>query len=475
MYTSFVSYQSDREAYMAGKLSVSERLSVFLQRISDTKSLNIFIEDFREEAMLSALESDKRFSEGKARKLEGMVIALKDNISYKGHTVTASSKMLEGYISVYSATVVERLLDEGAIIIGRVGCDEFAMGSSNETSIYGSVKNPYDVSRVPGGSSGGSAAAVAAGTCHVAFGSDTGGSIRQPAAFCGLVGMKPTYGRVSRWGLIAYGSSFDQIGPLSQQVEDNALVMEVISGADGKDATASQENVPAYTQQLKSNAALRLAYLPALLQNESIAEPIRKAYQKSLDTAREAGYTLVETSFDYFDYLVPIYYVLTTAEASSNLSRFDGIRYGHRTQEEVADLDMLYKKSRSEGFGWEVKRRIMLGTFVLSSGFYDAYYSKAQKARMLIKQETDRILEQADILLLPSITDTAFMFGENSDDPVKMYLQDIFTVQANVTGHPALAFPTGKDEKNLPLGMQLMGKKFHEAQLYRAAKDLMFS
>lgn len=473
MLTESVSYLSDRRLFETKSLRVSERVKSFLSRIENTQELNAYIEVFAEEAMNFALDADARFNAGTPRKLEGMIIALKDNISFKGHKVSASSKILEGYESVYSATVVERLQAEGAIFIGRVGCDEFAMGSSNETSVYGKVKNPYDLNRVPGGSSGGSAAAVAAGTCHIALGSDTGGSIRQPAAFCGLVGMKPSYGRVSRFGLLAYGSSFDQIGPFSQTLEDNALVLEVISGLDENDATSSARPIDNYSiTEAKKN--ISIAYIPSLLQNESIAKSVRDAYAKSIETAKSAGYTLNEIEFNYFDYLVPIYYVLTTAEASSNLSRYDGIRYGHRSVNEIEDLDDLYKKSRSEGFGWEVKRRIMLGTFVLSSGFYDAYYSRAQKARRKITEETDAILQNSDLILLPTITDSAFVFGENSEDPVKMYLQDIFTVQANVTGHPALAFPTGKDALNLPIGMQVLGKKFDEATLYNVAKTLMY-
>lgn len=474
MYTESVSYLSDRAQYLSGGMTVAGRVEAFLKRIADTSELNAYIETYSEEALVKAAESDKNFAAGNPRKLEGMIIALKDNISYKNHKVSASSKILEGYESVYSATVVERLLAEGAIFIGRVGCDEFAMGSSNETSVYGKVKNPFDISRVPGGSSGGSAAAVAAGTCHVALGSDTGGSIRQPAALCGLVGMKPSYGRVSRWGLLAYGSSFDQIGPFSQNISDNALVLEVISGNDHKDATASSRPVDSYNSE-DSKQPLKIAYIPSFLENEAISSCIRNSYKKSLQTAKDNGHELVEVSFEYFDYLVPIYYVLTTAEASSNLSRYDGIRYGYRSQSAIEDLDDLYKKSRSEGFGWEVKRRIMLGTFVLSSGFYDAYYSRAQKARRKITEETDAILTKADVILMPTIIDSAFQFGENSDDPVKMYLQDIFTVQANVTGHPALAFPTGKDAKNMPIGLQILGKKFQEKTLYRVADALMYS
>lgn len=473
MNTTLPSYFSDRNAFLSGGLSCADRVNGFLQRIEENRHLNAFVEVFGDEAQQAAAESDARFAAGNPRKLEGMVIGLKDNICYKDHAVTASSRMLEGYVSVFSATVTERLLQEGAIIIGRLNCDEFAMGSSNETSVYGKVLNPIDTTRVPGGSSGGSAAALAAGLAHVTLGSDTGGSIRQPAAFCGLLGLKPTYGRVSRWGLLAYGSSFDQIGPFTHSVQDAALVLEVISGADEKDATASHKPVPAYLDALQQKDVKTIAYLPELMENESIIPAIREAYRNTVEQARSNGYKLTEARFDYFDYLVPTYYVLTTAEASSNLSRYDGIRFGHRTTAEKVDLDGLYRKSRSEGFGWEVKRRIMLGTFVLSSGFYDAYYAKAQKVRRVVTEATDRILEGADVLLLPTTPDTAFEFGANSDDPIKMYLQDIFTVQANVTGHPAISFPKGNDEKGLPLGMQLIGRKFAEGSLLALAAELM--
>lgn len=472
MHTTLPTYFSDRKAFLSAELSCASRVNYFLEHIEANRDLNAYVEVFAEEARRAAAVSDERFRAGNPRRLEGMVIGLKDNICYKDHMVTASSRILEGYVSVFSATVTERLLQEGAIIIGRLNCDEFAMGSSNETSVYGRVLNPLDRARVPGGSSGGSAAALAAGLAHVTLGSDTGGSIRQPAAFCGLLGLKPTYGRISRWGLLAYGSSFDQIGPFTHNVQDAALVMEVISGADEKDATASHEPVPPYSERLAESGVKTIAYLPGLLENESIIPAIRQAYKDTIEQARNSGYTLQEARFDYFDYLVPTYYVLTTAEASSNLSRYDGVRFGHRTAERT-DLDGLYRKSRSEGFGWEVKRRIMLGTFVLSSGFYDAYYAKAQKVRRIVTEATDTILSTADVLLLPATPDTAFVFGENSDDPLKMYLQDIFTVQANVSGHPAIAFPRGTDEKGLPVGMQLIGRKFREDTLLALSAELM--
>jgi aspartyl-tRNA(Asn)/glutamyl-tRNA(Gln) amidotransferase subunit A len=408
----------------------------------------------------------------KIGRLAGMVIGIKDNICYKNHKVSASSKILAGYVSPYSSTVVERLLSEDAVIIGRLNCDEFAMGSSNENSAFGPVLNPYDNTRVSGGSSGGSVAAVATNLCLAALGSDTGGSIRQPAAFCGLTGLKPTYGRVSRYGLIAYASSFDQIGTITHTAEDAARILEVIAGPDGLDATLSSEPVPEYSVGLKnSGKKYNIAYISQLLENESIIPEIRSLYRHTLDKLRQSGHSIHPVDFDYFDYLVPAYYVLTTAEASSNLARFDGVRYGYRA-DNPQDLDDLYKKSRSIGFGHEVKRRIMLGTFVLSSGYYDAYYSKAQKVRRIITDATDNILKSNDYLFLPTTPDVAFRFGENSDDPIKMYLQDIFTVQANLTGHPAISYRCGYANNGMPAGMQIIGRKFDEAGILALADSL---
>lgn len=457
----YASLDAIRADLAAGKVSVTSLTEFYLRQIEENKDINAFLEVFAEEALLSARLIDQKIAEGKAGKLAGLVIGIKDNICFKGHKVTASSKILENFESQYSATVVERLLAEDAIIIGRLNCDEFAMGSSNEKSAYGPVLNPLDKTRVPGGSSGGSAAAVAANLCHATLGSDTGGSIRQPAAFCGTVGLKPTYGRVSRWGLIAYASSFDQIGPITRCAEDAAAIYSVIAGFDPNDATSSSKPLKPCKAKIEENKVLKVAYLPDLLQNESIKKDVRDAYQNALNTLKERGHELVKARFDYFDYLVPAYYVLTTAEASSNLSRFDGIRYGRRSPNAV-DLDSAYKKSRSEGFGREVKNRIMLGTFVLSAGFYDAYYGKAQKVRRKVTDAMNDLFSGCDLLLIPTTPDTAFRFGENSEDPIKMYLQDIFTVQANITGHPAISFPFGKDEKGLPIGLQAVGKYFEE-------------
>jgi aspartyl-tRNA(Asn)/glutamyl-tRNA(Gln) amidotransferase subunit A len=400
-----------------------------------------------------------------------MVIGLKDNICYKGHKVSASSKILEGFTSLYNSTVVDRLLAEDAIIIGRLNCDEFAMGSSNENSAFGNVLNPLDTKRVPGGSSGGSVAAVAAGMCTAALGTDTGGSIRQPASFTGVVGFKPSYGRVSRYGIIAYASSFDQVGPITHDVKDSALLLEVMAGIDEYDATLSAEKVEDYTS-LKLNGKKKIAYIADCLENEGLHPEIKSSIKKFIENLKAEGHTVEPVQFPYLDYLVPAYYVLTTAEASSNLGRYDGIHYGYRSKA-ATDLDSTYKKSRSEGFGKEVKRRIMLGTFVLSAGYYDAYYSKAQKVRRVIKNKTEDILKDFDFILTPTTPDVAFEFGKNSTDPLKMYLEDIFTVQANLAGLPAISLPLCRNSQNLPFGIQLMGRKFAEKDLLAFSEYLM--
>ncbi len=457
-----LSYTATRNALDAGETSCRELTQAYLNRIAEQQHLNAFLEVFPESALAKADEVDQKRKAGTAGKLAGMVIALKDNISYKGHKVSASSKILQGFVSVYNSTVVERLLAADAIIIGRTNCDEFAMGSSNENSAYGNVANPHDIKRVPGGSSGGSAAAVAAGLCLAALGTDTGGSIRQPASFCGTVGYKPTYGRVSRWGIIAYASSFDQVGPITNNLEDTARIMEVISGMDDYDATLASNPVPDYASQLELTGKKRIAYLEDCLEKEGLDPEIKARALDVIEKLKAAGHTVEPVRFPYLDYLVPAYYVLTTAEASSNLSRYDGVHYGYRSPN-AYDLESTYKKSRSEGFGMEVKRRIMLGTFVLSAGYYDAYYSKGQKVRRLLREKTEAILANYDAILLPTTPGTAFEFGANSADPIKMYLEDIFTVQANLTGMPAISIPAGKHSNGLPFGLQLIGKSFDDA------------
>ena len=432
--------------------ATAQAVEQFLSKIESTQDLNIFLEVWTDQAREQAVAVDAKIVAGTAGKLAGMVIALKDNICYRGHKVSAASKILDGFESQFSATVVDRLLAEDAVFIGRTNCDEFAMGSGNENSAFGPVKNPLDPSKVPGGSSGGSAAAVAAGLCHVALGSDTGGSIRQPASFTGTVGFKPSYGRVSRHGLIAYASSFDQIGPFAANVEDAAKVMEVIAGPDHFDSTAMQEAMaPA-----KKLAPKKVAYLKTAVDNPAVDNYVKKAFLAQLELLENAGVIVEPVELDLLDTLVPIYYILTTAEASSNLARFDGVHAGFRHPDST-DLESVYKKSRSEGFGTEVQRRIMLGTFVLSSGYYDAYFGKAQAARRLVQEWTDKKLEEYDLILCPTSPSTAFEIGREVSDPTVNYLEDIFTVQANIAGIPAVSIPMGIHPNGLPMGLQLMG------------------
>ena len=455
----------------AGKINCRALVEQAVSEITKKKRLNAFLEVFEKSALEQAKLIDEKIKAGTAGKLAGVIIGLKDNICYKGHKVSASSKILEGFESLFSATVVEKLLAEDAIIIGRLNCDEFAMGSSNENSAYGNVLNPLNENCVPGGSSGGAAVAVAADLCHVTLGSDTGGSIRQPASFTGTVGIKPTYGRVSRYGLIAYASSFDQIGPITKTVEDMALVLEVISGQDPHDNTSSSHPVENFTEELKADKKYKIAYLKECIDSEGIDPEVKASILKQIEKLKVAGHELKEVSFPYLEYLVPTYYVLTTAEASSNLSRFSGIHYGHRSAVST-DLESTYKKSRSEGFGKEVKRRIMLGTFVLSAGYYDAYYSKGQKVRRVIQDKTKEIFKDFDFILTPSTPGTAFEFGKNSADPIKMYLEDIFTVQAPIAGIPAISVPCGIHSNGLPMGLQLMANYFEEAKLLNLASKI---
>lgn len=443
-----------------------------MHRIENHKDLNIYLEVFSEEAETQAQKVDLKLQQGTAGRLAGMVIALKDNICYKGHRVSASSKILEGFESLYSATVVERLLAEDAIIIGRLNCDEFAMGSSNENSAYGAVKNPHNSSKVAGGSSGGSAAAVAADLCQVALGSDTGGSIRQPAAFCGVVGLKPTYARVSRFGLIAYASSFDQIGPLTKSIEDAAIVTEIIAGKDENDSTSSSVSVSNYSNLEGSVEKKNIAYFKEYIDTPGLDPEIKENFLQLIESLRAEGHTVEEQSFSHLDVIIPTYYILTTAEASSNLARFDGVHFGYRSPN-AHDLESTYKMSRTEGFGEEVKLRIMLGTFVLSSGYYDAYYTKAQKVRRLIQERTNAVFEQFEFILMPTTPNTAFDIGLKNEDPTIAYLEDIYTVHANLAGVPAISLPLWKSKKNMPIGIQLMAPAFKEQDLLTFSHDLM--
>jgi aspartyl-tRNA(Asn)/glutamyl-tRNA(Gln) amidotransferase subunit A len=473
-YRSLRALQAD---LFSGKITCSEITQAYIQKINAHAHLNAFIEVFETSARQRAAELDARLAAGDTSgKLFGLVIGIKDNIVYKGHSSTSGSKILAGFVSPYSATVIERLLQEGAIIIGRLNCDEFAMGSSNESSYYGPVRNPYNTDYVPGGSSGGSAASVAAGLCLAALGSDTGGSIRQPAAFCGIVGVKPTYGRVSRYGLMAYGSSFDQIGPMTHTVEDAALILEVIAGADNFDASSSTLPVPAYSDLLSNHrqGKFRIAYYQDALDSPGLHPEVREAALTMIAKLNAEGHTVTPVTLKELEYIVPAYYVLTTAEASSNFSRYDGVRYGYRA-DDAGDLESTYKRTRSEGFGKEVQRRIMSGTFVLSSGYYDAYYSKAQKVRRLIADKTLELLKEHDFILCPAAPTPPFKLGENTEDPIAMYLGDIFTVQANLVGIPGISIPVGFTSNGLPLGMQLMAGKFEEGKMLAFSHQLMQS
>ena len=468
----FSSLSEIKASLAEGSVSCKSLVSYYLDRIDNHKDLNIYLEVFSEEAQTQAQKVDIKLQQGTAGRLAGMVIALKDNICYEGHRVSASSKILEGFESLYSATVVERLLAEDAIIIGRLNCDEFAMGSSNENSAFGPVKNPHNSSKVAGGSSGGSAAAVAADLCQVALGSDTGGSIRQPAAFCGVVGLKPTYARVSRFGLIAYASSFDQIGPLTKSIEDAAVVTEIIAGKDENDSTSSSVPVSNYSNLEGSVDKKHIAYFKEYIDTPGLDPEIKEKFLQLIESLRAEGHTVEEQSFSHLDAIIPTYYILTTAEASSNLARFDGVHFGYRSPN-AHDLESTYKMSRTEGFGAEVKLRIMLGTFVLSSGYYDAYYTKAQKVRRLIQERTKAVFEQFEFILMPTTPNTAFDIGLKNEDPTIAYLEDIYTVHANLAGVPAISLPLWNSKKNMPIGIQLMAPAFKEQDLLTFSQDLM--
>ncbi|MFK7971491.1 MAG: Asp-tRNA(Asn)/Glu-tRNA(Gln) amidotransferase subunit GatA [Bacteroidia bacterium] len=460
---------SIRKAIISGKETCQNRVRHYVKRIEDHKDLNAFIDLFEEEALESARIIDQKIQDGTAGRLAGTIIGIKDVICYKGHGLSASSKMLEGFSSHFTATALQRLLDEDAIVIGRQGCDEFAMGSTSESSVYGPVRNPHNASKTPGGSSGGSAAAVAAGLCDISLGSDTGGSVRQPASFCGVVGFKPSYGRVSRWGLMAYGSSFDQIGPITHHVEDAALVLEIMAGDDGKDQTASKKPVPSYSEA--QSKTLTIGYFEEAMNSEGLDPEIKAQAEAHLDQLRADGHEVKPLSFPLLDYLVPCYYILTTAEASSNLARYDGVHYGHRSSA-AQNISEVYTNSRREGFGKEVQKRILLGTFVLSAGYADAYYGKAMKVRNLIREATLALFSNCDLIFSPTAPGPAYDLGVGEKDPIAMYLGDIFTVLANLTGMPAISIPSGYSQNKLPIGMQYMAAPFEEESLLSFTKAL---
>jgi aspartyl-tRNA(Asn)/glutamyl-tRNA(Gln) amidotransferase subunit A len=478
----------DYHVFLAGRPEgCTEAVTHYLARIEKNRKLNAFLEVFGEEALERAKTLDeKRRSGSSLGKLHGVVIALKDIISYKGHKLSASSKILENFTAVYHATVVEKLLAEDAIIVGRNNCDEFAMGSTNENSAFGNTLNALDPNRVPGGSSGGSAVAVQAGLCMVSLGSDTGGSVRQPADFCGILGLKPSYGKVSRYGLIAYASSFDQIGIFARSVDDVAAVLDTIAGPDDFDSTvAANGSFPAKmgpSSHPTTSFAIppaepakkyRIAYFKEALEHPGLDPEIRSRVEELMRDLRSVGHMVQGIDFELLDYIVPAYYVLTTAEASSNLARFDGIKYGYRSGDPDLPLTEFYKKTRSEGFGKEVKRRILLGTFVLSAGYYDAYFTKAQQVRKLLVDRTDLIFNDFDIILLPTAPTTAWAVGEKTDDPIAMYLADIYTVYANLTGIPGISVPLFTHTNGMPFGIQAMTNRFKELSLLQFSHLLM--
>ncbi len=468
-YNSLIEVQGE---LAQNRLTLKELLAYYFKQIEKYQHLNAFNEVFFDSASKQADEIQAKLTNGTAGKLAGMVIGIKDNICYEGHQVTASSKMLDGFVSPYSSTVVKRLLAEDAIIIGRLNCDEFAMGGSNETSYFGAVKNAFNEELVAGGSSGGSAVAVQADMCLSALGTDTGGSVRQPAAFCGNIGFKPTYGRISRYGVIAYASSFDQVGTLTSSVTDAALLLEVLAGADENDSTVSNLAVSNYGDQLEQTTKKKIAVLKETIESDALDPETKAAILLAIEKFKADGHEINYVSFDLLDYLVPTYYILTTAEASSNLSRYDGVHYGYRNTQ-AQNLNQLYKHSRAEGFGEEVKRRIMLGAFVLSAGYYDAYYQKAQKVRRLIRDKVVALLQENDILVSPVSPTPAFKIGENVKDPLVMYMADIYTVLASLSGTPAIALPLGNNKAGLPLSIQLMTKHFDEQQLLALAHQFL--
>ena len=455
-----------RNRLSCGELTCTDIVSSYLKEIQKNKHLNAFIEVFEKEALDRAAALDKKLSDpNQWGKMFGVVIGIKDVLCYKDHHVGAASKILANYTAIYHATAIQRLLDEDAIIIGNLNCDEFAMGSSNENSSHGKVLNALDESRVPGGSSGGSAVAVQAKLCMVSLGSDTGGSVRQPADFCGIVGLKPSYGRISRYGLLAYASSFDQIGIFSNNIEDASEVLSVIAGADDFDSTCSAAQVPNYAEEIKKESAFKIAYFPQCLEHPSLDPEIQKNLVSFIQQLKSEGHTVEPINFEFLDYIVPAYYILTTAEASSNLSRYDGVKFGYRTSHPVGNLNTLYKKTRSEGFGKEVKRRIMLGSFVLSTGYYDAYYTKAQQVRRLIFEKTKEVFEKYELILMPTVPSTAFKFGEKTNDAVEMFLGDLYTVYANLAGIAGISLPLFKHSNGMPFGVQILADKLQESKL----------
>ncbi len=472
---SFTTINEYHKGLQANNYSCVDAVNFYLSNIDENIHLNAFVEVYKQEALLKAASLDEQRNTGShLKKLHGVVIAIKDIICYKDHTVTAASKILKDFKSLYTATALQYLIQEDAIIIGNCNCDEFAMGSTNENSAYGKVLNSLDNSKVPGGSSGGSAVAVQANMCMLSLGSDTGGSVRQPADFCGIIGLKPGYGTISRYGLLAYASSFDQIGIFGKHVEDVALLLDIMSKNDSMDSTMnhlSKYFKPAIFEQPQKK--YKIAYFKQALEHNGNDPEIIKSIKSFIEEIENDGHTTKELEFDLLDFVVPAYYVLTTAEASSNLSRYDGIRFGHQSKEHPENLTEFYLNNRSESFGTEVKRRIMLGTFVLSTGYYDAFYSKAQQIRKLMVEKMDKIFSEYDAVIMPVSPCTAFNIGDKDKDPIAMYLADIYTVFANLTGIPAIAIPLFSHSNNMPFGIQILCNKEEELLLLQISETLI--
>lgn len=466
MYT--LSLYEVKSGLLSKKFSSVEITKCFLERIEKYKNLNAFITVCPEQALESAKQSDQKIANGMAGEMEGIPLAIKDLYMTKGIRTTSGSKMLENFIAPYESTVTQKLLNAGSVFLGKTNMDEFAMGSANITSYFGKVVNPWskDKPLVPGGSSGGSAAAVAGHLCVAATGSDTGGSIRQPAAFSGIVGIKPTYGRCSRYGMIALASSFDQAGPMTKTVRDAAIFLKVIAGYDEKDSTSVNEPVPDYESFVgKSINGMRIG-IPKEFHMDGISDEVERSWQKGIDILKDAGAEIVDISLPYSKYSMAVYYIIQPAEASANLARFDGVRYGFRA-EGAKSLDEMYEMTREQGFGDEVKRRILIGTYVLSAGYYDAYYSQALKVQKLIRQDLASAFEKVDAILTPTTPHSAFAFGEEPTDPVTMYLNDVLTVTANIAGLPGMSIPICLDKLGRPLGLQLLGPRFQEGRLFQ--------
>lgn len=469
---SFQGIANYHKQLLNGDTTCAQTVQVYLDKIEANRHLNAFVEVYQTDAMQKAAELDKiRLTGMPMKKLHGVIIAIKDVICYAGHKVTGASAILQGFTSLYTATALQFLLDEDAIVIGNCNCDEFAMGSTNENSVYGKVLNAADQTKVPGGSSGGSAVAVQAGMCMLSLGSDTGGSVRQPASFCNIIGVKPSYGQISRYGLLAYASSFDQIGVMGTNLDDVALLLSLMCQPDFMDSTMDKDGSSFYPVSSTAKKYM-FCYFPQMMDHPSLDIEIKTKLENLFDQLKDEGHQVEPSNFSLLDYIVPAYYVLTTAEASSNLSRYDGIRYGHQGSVPPESLQDFYLSNRSEGFGLEVKRRIMLGTFVLSTGYYDAYYSKAQKIRAKLVAEMDAVFNKFDAVLMPVSPETAFAIGQNDKDPIAMYLADIYTVLANLTGVAAISLPLFSHSNNMPFGLQIMANKQDELTLFQVAKLL---